>query len=120
MPTTVLLGRDQTLTLDGVVLEGTREFDIDIDVQTHDVSFWAFAWKSSLPICADITVRLLVYWKDNYDKFAAKLNKHPAEKMTLGISNAYTFGCVPTKVGIRGPINGVMAWDVTLRLWSYA
>lgn len=120
MPTTIVLGRDQSLTLDGVVLEGTREFDIDIDLQAHDVTHWSHSWKSSLPVAGDLTCKLLIYWKDNYATFAAKLNKHPPEPMTLAITNAYTFGCVVTKVGIKGPINGVMAWEVELKLWAYS
>lgn len=119
MPTTVVLGRDQSLTLDGVVLEGTREFEIDIDMKTADVTAWHHKWTETLPLVGDVTIKLLIYWKDNYSNFDDKLNKHPAERMKLEVSNAGTFYCVPTQVGIKGPINGVMAWDVTLKLYSY-
>lgn len=107
------------LTLEGEVLEGTRDFEVDIDLQTTDITAYWHGWKSTLPVAADVTVKLLVYWKDNYTAFRDKLNKHPAEPMKLAITNVGTVTCVPTKVGIKGPINGVMAWDVTLKLYTY-
>lgn len=117
---TVRLGRDQTISLDGVVLEGTREFDIDIDMATHDVTSWWHGWKSTLPIAGDVTIRLLIYWGDTYgNNIADKLNQHPPERMDMSITNVGVAPCVPTKVTVKTPIDGVMAWDVTLKLWTY-
>jgi hypothetical protein len=117
---TVRLGRDQQISLDGVVLEGTREFDFDIDMQTHDVTSWWHGWKSTLPVAADVTIRLLIYWGDTYGtNIGSKLNKHPPERMDMSITNVGFAPCVPTKVSIKTPIDGVMAWDVTMKLWTY-
>lgn len=118
MPT-IKLGRDQVLTLDGIPLEGVRDLDLDVDMSTHDVTSWWHGWKSTLPLAGDVTVKVLIYWKDNYDYFDDKLNKHPPDPMTLGISNAYSVKCMPVKVVIKQPIAGVLAWEVTLKLWTY-
>lgn len=116
MPT-VKLGRDQTISLDGNVLEGTREFDIDIDMKSMEVTSWDHDAASTLPLSLDATVKLLIYWGEDYADISGKLNKHPPEPMTLAISNVGTVRCVPTKVAIKGPISGVLAWEVTLRLF---
>lgn len=117
MPSTlkVKLGRDQTLSLDGSVLEGVREVDIDIDMKTVDATSFEHDVASTLPISADASIRVLIYWAEDYDKFADKLNKHPVEPMTLTISNCPTIRCVPVKVAIKQPIAGVLAWEVTLK-----
>lgn len=120
MPTTkVKLGRDQVITLDGVTLEGVRDVDVDIDVATHDVTSWWHGWKSTLPVAADATIRVLIYWEENYDDFHSKLNKHPPEPMTLAMSNVGSVPCVPVKVAVKEPIAGVVAWEVTLKLYTY-
>lgn len=118
MPT-VVLGRDQVLTLDGVTLEGVREIDLDYEMQTQDVTAWWHAFKSTLPVLADVSAKVLIFWKENYDDFADKLNRHPPEPMTLGISNAWTADFVPVSVRVVQPINGVVAWEVSLKLWTY-
>lgn len=115
----VKLGRDQVLMLDGTVLEGVRELDIDIDMATHDVTSWWHDWKSTLPIAADATVKVLVYWKENYDDFYDKFNRHPTEPMRLTISNVGGGDFVPVKIAVKQPLQGVLAWEVTLKLWTY-
>lgn len=115
----VKLGKDQSISLDGVVLEGVREFDLDIDMQTHDVTAWWHNWRSTLPVLGDVTVRVLIYWGETYEFFAEKLNKVPPEPMRFFITNVGSCECVPTKVSIKQPIDGVLAWDVTLKLWTY-
>lgn len=120
MSTKVKLGRDQTISLDGVVLEGVRELDVDLDMSTHDVTAWWHDWKSTLPLAADATVKVLIYWQENYDDFYRKFNKHPPERMELSISNVGFVPCVPVKVSVKQPIAGVLAWEVTLKLWTYS
>lgn len=119
MSTKVKLGRDQVLTLDGIELAGVRDLDVDIDMSTQDVTAWWHDQKSTLPLAMDATVKVLIYWKENYDDFADKLNKHPAEPMELGITNVGTVNCVPVKVAIKQPLAGVVAWEVTLKMWTY-
>lgn len=115
----IVLGRDQSLTLDGVVLEGTREFDVDMSMATTDITSWWHGWKSTLPIAADITVKLLIYWQQDFAELWTKFNVHPPDPMRLTITNVGFMDVVPTNINAKGPINGVMAWEVTLRLYTY-
>lgn len=115
----VKLGRDQTITLDGNVLLGTRDIDIDIDTKTVEATAWDHEWVSTLPLAVDATVKLLIYWGSDYANFASKLNKHPPEPMTLAITNCPSVRCVPVKVGIKVPLPGVLAWEVTLKLFAW-
>lgn len=115
----VKLGRDQVLTLDGVVLEGVRELDVDMDMSTQDVTAWWHGWKSTLPLAQDATVKVLIYWQENYDDFAAKFNVHPPDPMTFGIGGVGSGDFVPVKVAVKQPLDGVLAWEVTLKLWTY-
>jgi hypothetical protein len=115
----VKLGRDQVLTLDGTVLEGVRELDIDMAMSTHDVTSWWHGWKSTLPLAADASVKVLIYWQENYADFAEKFNKHPPDPLTLGISNVGEADYVPVNIAVKQPIAGVLAWEVTLKLWTY-
>ncbi len=118
MPT-IRLGRDQTLTLDGSPLEGTRDFDYSIDMATEDVTPWHAPWASTLPISGDVSFRLLIYGAEDYARVASKINRHPVEPMELSISGGVAMRVVP--VGVRGviPIAGVVAWECTFKLWSY-
>jgi hypothetical protein len=115
----VKLGRDQVLKLDGVVLEGVRELDVDMDMSTHDVTSWWHGWKSTLPIAQDATIKVLIYWAENYADFNGKFNVHPPQPMTLEISNVGSGDFVPVKVSVKQPLQGVLAWEVTLKLWTY-
>lgn len=120
MPTKVKLGRDQVLSLDGTVLEGVRELDVDIDMTTQDITSWNHAWKSTLPLSADCTVKVLIYWKDDYDSFWGKFNKHPPQPLKLAISNVGSVQVLPAKIAVKQPMQGVLAWEVTLRMYDYA
>lgn len=119
MPTNIKLGRDQVLTLDGVILEGVRELEVDIDAKTFEVTSYEHPWASTLTLTRDITVKLLVYWQSNYDAFAAKFYSDVPTPMSLGISNVGSVRCMPVKVSIKQPISGVMAWEVTLKSHWY-
>lgn len=111
----VKLGRDQVLSLDGVVLEGVREVDVEIDTTTIDVTPWNGTWRSHFPVVGDATIRLLIYWKENWDALAAKLMTSPPQAVVLEVSNGFTWRCVPTGVKVAQPIAGVLSWEVTLK-----
>lgn len=115
MPSKIKLGRDQVLTLDGVALEGVRELDLDVDAETQEITAPHHAWKSWLPIAYDVTVKVLIYWKDNYDNFADKLDEQPPSPLKLGVSNVGEVWVLPAKVSIKQPIQGVLAWEVELK-----
>lgn len=122
MPTLnkIRLGRDQVLTLDGVVLEGVREVDVELDSRTVDITPWDGQYASTLPLVLDATLRLLIYWTEDYQKVASKFHKFPPQPVMLGISSVATIRCLPVNVKVVEPINGVVAWEVTFRAYSYA
>lgn len=103
-----------------MVAEGTRELDVDIDAKTVDVTNFGHAWISTLPLAKDVTVKVLIYWANNYDKFATKFYADVPQPLDLGITNVGTMKAMPVKVTIKQPLVGVMAWEVTLKLWNYS
>ncbi len=113
----ILLGRGQSVTIDGVVAEGTREVDVDIGSKTIDVTHWTHPVDSTLVLSSAVAIRVLVYWEENYAKFAAKFNRHPPLPFTLGVTGAGSARVVPTIVTIKQPIAGVVAWEVTCRTY---
>jgi hypothetical protein len=117
--TRILLGRNQTVSIDGQTAEGTREVDIDIGGKTFDITSWEHKFSSTLVVSTDVTIKLLIYWKENFDKFANKFNVHPPERMTLGISGAGSWPVIPSSITIKQPIAGTVAWEVTCKLFIY-
>ena len=115
----IVLGRNQTLSIDGTVLEGVREIDISIDTRTQDVTAWNHDWASTLVMAADVTIGFKLLWSENYSAIGAKFNQHPPQPLTVDISNAGSAKFLPTNVKLGMPIDGVMSWDVTLKLWNY-
>lgn len=118
MPT-IRLGRDQTLSLDGVALAGVREVDLSLDYQTADVTAFDHGFASTLPIREDCTLRMLIYHQEDYDRVKGKLNVHPPVGVTISVSNVGSAKFVPVGVKITQPIDGVMAYDVTFKYWNY-
>jgi hypothetical protein len=116
----VKLGRDQTLTLDGVPLAGVREVDIQVDMQSQDVTAFDHSTTSTLPVRQDVTVRTLIYHKQDYDVIRGKFSLTTPTPALLGISNVASAKFVPVSVKIVQPVDGVMAWDVTWKIWNYA
>jgi len=121
MPTTtkVKLGRDQVLTLDGTALDGVRELEFDVDSRTVDVTSWEHSLASTLVLAADISIRVLIYWQEDYLRIAAKYLTHPPQPMTMNISNFGEFRVVPEKIRGGQPIAGVVSWEVTFRSFLY-
>jgi hypothetical protein len=121
MPSTtkVKLGRDQVLTLDGVILEGVRELEFDITSKTMDVTSWLHSLSSTLVLAADISIRVLIYWPEDYQRIAAKYLLHPPEAMTMNITNFGTFRVVPENIRGGQPIDGVVSWEVTFKSYLY-
>jgi|LakMenE18May11ns_1017448.scaffolds.fasta_scaffold9664180_2 hypothetical protein len=116
----VRLGRDQTLTLDGTPLEGVREVDIQVDMQGQDVTAFDHSTTSTLPIRQDVTLRTLIYHKDDYDRIRPSFSLTTPRPVTLAISNVASAQFVPVAVKIAQPVDGVMAWDVTWKTWNYS
>ncbi len=115
----VKLGKDQTISVDGAALEGTREVEIDFNLKTTEVTSWDHQYASTLGTSFDVTIKLTIYWADDYDVLHPKLTTHPPTPLEVVISNVGTIYCLPTAVRIVQPINGVLAWEVTLQMHSY-
>jgi hypothetical protein len=114
----VILGRDQTASIDGVELVGTKDFQVDIEGITTDVTPPGHAWTSTLVVGADVTITINILWADNYEKFRAKFNQHPPQPMLLTISNVCAeLPVIMTGVPIAIPIAGLMSWQVKLKPW---
>lgn len=118
--TKVLLAKNQKVTFDGATLEGVREVDVDIDERTVDITPWNSEFASTLPVVADATLRLLIYWPEDWEKVKAKFMVWPVQPVMVGVTNAYTIKCLPVSVKVTQPIQGVVAWDCTFRAYSYA
>lgn len=115
----ILLARDQTISLNGSALQGTREFDVDLETQEMDVTAWWHSWRSTLTLTTDVSIKLLIYWHENFASLAATFNRHPPQPVTLAISNLGTFRCLPTKIGVVHPLPGIVAWEVTLKGYTF-
>lgn len=113
----ILLGYEQTASLDGQVLEGTTDFDIDIDAETTNVTPPGHATASHLVIRSDWTISIAVKWAETYEKLSAKFNKHPPEPMTLSISNVASIPVVMVGAPVRVPLAGLVGWQVRLKPW---
>ena len=44
----------------------------------------------------------------------------PKQKITLAIDGVISGPFVPVEIKIANPLNGVLAYDVTFKLWNYA
>ncbi len=117
----IVLGRNQTMTLNGQTIEGLREFDVDMTGKEFDITNWRHQWTSSIVICASATVKLLIYWEENYQTFANLFNKHPAtsQLVRLAVAGLFSGQFSVSNVQAKSPINGNAAWEVTLKSMVY-
>jgi hypothetical protein len=111
----ILLGRDQTAHLDGELLEGTEDFDLDIEGETIKVTPPHHGLASHLVIGADFTITVVIKWHETYAKFAPKFNQHPPQPMTLAISNVGSLPVVMVGAPIRVPLANLVGWQVKLK-----
>jgi hypothetical protein len=119
MPTTIRLGRDQVISVGGTALPGTREFDVQVEMQQSDITSWEHATTSTLPIRQDISLHMLIYGAEVWGVVKAKFNQHPPQPLDVSLTNVGSAKFVPVSAKIAAPINGVMSWDVTLKSWNY-
>ena len=118
MPT-IALGRDQTLSVDGVTATGTRELDVSVSTQTRDLTHPSHRWTSQLVLRADVSVKILVYGTELASSLLAKFNQHPTSRVSLNISGIGTGYFVITDWSAKQPIDGVCSWEITLKNWAY-
>jgi len=115
----VKLAKNQTISADGVVLLGTRDFDIDQDTDGVDVTPWTSSGTAELPLCESATLTLQVYHLEDAQRLAAKWNSFPPEPVTITIDNAGTGQFVVRSVKTNGPFGGVLSYTIVMKSWPY-
>jgi hypothetical protein len=115
----VRLAKNQAISADGVVLLGTRDFDIDQDTDGVDVTPWTSSGTAELPLCESATLTLQVYHLEDAQRLAGKWNTFPPEPVTITIDNAGTGQFVVRSVKTNGPFGGVLSYTIVMKSWPY-
>jgi hypothetical protein len=118
MPTYVL-GRDQTVSIDGSLSTGTREVEVDIAGRTMDLTGVDHYTSSTLVLGMDVTAKLLVYDPDIYSSLVSKMVSFPPQTVALDISGAGQGKFVIEKIAAKQPIDGVSSWEITFKIWNW-
>lgn len=114
----VRLARSQAITADGIVLLGTRDFDVELELDTVDVTPWDSSCRGELTLTEMNTVTLQVYHADNVGLFMRKWNQFPPQPVTISVDGA-TAKFLVHKVKLSGQFNGLMAYEIVLKLWPF-
>jgi len=114
----VLLARNQSISVNGRVLLGTRDFDIDVDSDAVDVTPWDSGFRGEMPLTEMTTITLQVYHLDEVALFMAAWNQFPPQPLTVSVIGA-TANFVIQKLKISGQFSGLIAYEVVLKLWPY-
>ena len=114
----VRLARAQSVKADGVVLLGVRDFDIDLDLDTVDVTRWNSEFRGELTLTEMNTITLQIYHVEDVRRFMAKWNKFPPQPISIAVDGAAAKFLVH-KVKLSGQFSGVLAYEVILKLWPY-
>lgn len=115
----IALGRDQSISVNGQALVGTREIDVQVAMQEQDVTSWAHGWKSVLPVCSEVTVSLTIYGHEDAQLVLGLFNQHPPVPALLGVSGLGTGQFVPTSFKAGIPVDNIVAYDVTFKGYQY-
>jgi hypothetical protein len=84
----VRLARKQSITADGIVLLGTRDFDVDLELDTVDVTRWDSAIRGELTLTEMNTITLQIYHADDVRRFMRKWNFFPPRPVQISIDGA--------------------------------
>lgn len=114
----VILARQQEIRADGVVLLGVRDFDVDIELDTVDVTPWYSDARGEITLTEMNTVTLQVYHAEDVQRFMSKWNKFPPQPVTIAIGNSSAKFLVH-KLKVAGQFSGVLSYEVILKLWPF-
>ena len=114
----VRLARNQSVTADGVVLLGVRDFDVDLELDTVDVTPWNHTARGELTLTEMNTVTLQVYTAEDVRRFMSKWNRFPPEPVTIAVDGA-SANFLIHKVKVSGQFSGVLSYEVVLKLWPF-
>jgi hypothetical protein len=115
----VRLAKNQAIYADGVVLLGTRDFDIDQDTDGVDVTPWTSSGTAELPLCESATLTLQVYHLEDAQRLAAAWNAFPPQPVVITIDNAGTGQFVVRSVKTNGGFGGVLSYQIVMKSWPY-
>ena len=115
----VRLAKNQAIYADGVLLLGTRDFDIDQDTDGVDVTPWTSSGTAELPLCESATLTLQLYHLEDAQRLAEKWNAFPPQPVAITIDNAGTGQFVVRSVKTNGPFNGVLSYQIVMKSWPY-
>ena len=114
----VRLARKQPITVDGVVLNGTRDFDLDLDLDAVDVTPWDSAFRGELPLTEAIGITLQILHDEDVQVFYAKWNKFPPQPLVVSV-DGLTANFLVHKIKAGYPFSGAIGYEVTLKRWPY-
>jgi len=114
----VRLARNQSISADNIVLLGTRDFDVELELDTVDVTPWNSAARGEITLTEMNTVTLQIYDAEDAGRFMAKWNQFPPKPVAIKVGGAQANFLVH-KVKVSGQFSGVMAYEVVLKLWPY-
>jgi len=114
----VRLARSQSITVNGRVLLGTRDFDIDVDSDSVDVTPWDSDYRGEMPLTEMTTITLQVYHQEEVGLFMAAWNQFPPLPLTVSVVGA-SANFVIQKLKISGQFNGLVVYEVVLKLWPF-
>lgn len=114
----VRLARQTPVYADGVVLNGVRDFDVDLDLDSVDVTPWDSASRGELTLTEGNTVTILVYYAEDVRRFLTKWNQFPPQPITISVDGA-TAKFLVHKVKLVGQFNGVKSYEIVLKLWPF-
>lgn len=114
----VRLARKQPISADGVVLLGTRDFDVELELDTVDVTPWHSATRGELTLAEMNTITLQIYHAEDVRRFMAKWNRFPPQPVRISVDGA-SANFLVHKVKLSGQFNGVLSYDVVLKLWPF-
>ena len=120
----VKLAKDQAIFADGVALLGTRDFEIERELDGVDVTPRNASGTAELPLCESATLKVQIYHEADVVRLNAKWNLFPPEPVEVTIANTageqVASGRFMVKsMSISGQFGGLVAYTVTLHSWPY-
>lgn len=115
----VRLARKQQISVDGVVLQGTRDFDVEQELDGVDITPWRASGTAELTLCESATLSLQVYHLEDAKRLAAKWNKFPPEPVEISISGVGTGKFVVKSIKHDGGFTGLLSYTFTFKSWPY-
>ena len=115
----VRLARKQQISADGVVLQGTRDFDVDRELDGVDVTPWQASGTAELTLCESATITLQVYHLEDAQRLAAKWNTFPPQPIQLAIDGVGAGQFIVKSMKFDGGFGGILSYTFTFKSWPY-